>query len=60
MDPTLRPWNESITSNILRAQFARPYSVRKTAITNTKGRSIVITTTQHNLHNAATDVEPRY
>lgn len=60
VDPTSRPWSGSITFNISRAQFVRPFSVRKTAITNMKGRSTVITTTQHNLHNGATDAEPRY
>lgn len=57
---TLLPWNESIILNISHAQFAQLSSVRKTAIMNTKVRSTVITTTQRNLHNGATDAEPRY
>ena len=60
MDPTLRPWNENITLNISRAQFARLFSVPRTAITNTKARSTVITTTQRSSHNGATDAELRY
>ena len=60
MDPILRPWNASITLSISRAQFARPFSVRKTVITNTKGRSTVITITRRSLRNGVMDAEPRY
>ena len=60
VDPTLRPWNESIILNISLARFVLPFSVRKTATTNMRGRSTVTITTQRNLHNVATDAGPRY
>ena len=59
-DPTSRPWNESIILNISRAQFAPPFSVRKIATTNMKGRFIVTTTIQPNLHSGVTDAELLY
>lgn len=60
VDPTLRPWNGSIILNISRAQFAPPFSVRKIATTNMKGRFTVTTTTRPSLHSGVTDAELLY